>query len=47
MREKTTSYTIQSDYKAQEARISPLEWYRDIWDLKMSGSTKVFGWRAL
>jgi len=42
-KEETTSYTVQSGYRAQETRISSLKWYRDIWDLKVPRSVKVFG----
>jgi len=46
MGEETTSYAVQSGYRAQEPPVSPLEWCRDIWDLKVSWSAKVFSWRA-
>jgi len=42
MGEETTSYIVQSGYRVQEPRASPLEWCRDIWDLKVPGSAKVF-----
>jgi len=47
MGKETISYIVQSGYKAQKPCISPLEWCRDIWDLIVRGSAKVFGWRAL
>jgi len=45
MGEETTSYTVQSCYRVQEPRVSHLEWCKDIWDLTVPGSVKVFGWR--
>ena len=47
--EDTTSYTVQFGYRSlqEEFHILQLDWCREIWELKVAGTTKVFGWRAM
>jgi len=47
--EKEVRYTVQSGYRAlrEDHHGQHKECFRYLWDLKVPGTTKIFGWRAL
>jgi len=48
-REKEVGYTVQSGYRAlrEDHHGQHRECFKYLWDLKVPGTTKIFGWKAL